>query len=53
MVISGMDMQQAFDLINLVPDLKITRSDSVLFIHRAVPGGAIYFISNQKTGPLI
>lgn len=48
MVISGMDMQQAFDLINLVPDLKITRSDSVLFIHRAVPGGAIYFISNQK-----
>ena len=48
MVISGMDMQQAFDLINLIPDCRITQSDSVLFTHRAIRGGAIYFISNQK-----
>ena len=48
MVISGMDMQQAFDLIKVIPDLKITQSDSVLFIHRKLADGNVYYISNQK-----
>jgi hypothetical protein len=49
MVLSGMDMQAAMDLIKVVPDAKVTQSDSILFIHRAVNDGQIYFLSNQKT----
>jgi hypothetical protein len=49
MVLSGMDMQSALNLVKVVPDAKVTQSDSILFIHRAVNEGEIYFISNQKT----
>ncbi|HEY9533698.1 MAG TPA: glycosyl hydrolase [Mucilaginibacter sp.] len=49
MVLSGMDMQQALDLVKVIPDAKITQSDSILFIHRQLKDGSIYFISNQKT----
>jgi len=49
LVLSGMDMQQAFDLIKVIPDLKITKSDSILFIHRKLADGSIYFVSNQKS----
>jgi hypothetical protein len=48
LVLSGMDMQQALDLIKVVPDLKITKSDSILFIHRQLADGSVYFVSNQK-----
>ncbi|MEO6978938.1 MAG: glycosylhydrolase-like jelly roll fold domain-containing protein [Mucilaginibacter sp.] len=48
LVINGIDMQQAFDLIKVIPDAKITGSDSILFIHRKLTGGEAYFISNQK-----
>jgi len=47
-VLNGMDMQQAFDLVKVIPDLKITKSDSILFIHRKLADGSIYFVSNQK-----
>jgi hypothetical protein len=47
-----MDMQQALDLIKVPPDLKITGSDSILFIHRHLENGSIYFISNQKNVPV-
>jgi len=49
MVLSGMDMQQALDLVKVIPDCKIAQSDSILFIHRQLKDGSIYFISNQKT----
>jgi hypothetical protein len=52
LVISGMDMQQAMDLIKVIPDLKITKSDSILFIHRELKEGSVYFISNQKSTPV-
>lgn len=48
-VLSNMTMQEAFDLIKVVPDLKITKSDSILFIHRELSEGEIYFVSNQRT----
>jgi len=47
-ILSNMRMQQVFDLIGVVPDLKITNSDSILFIHRKLPQGDMYFVSNQK-----
>jgi hypothetical protein len=48
LVLSGMAMQEAFDMIKVIPDLKITQSDSILFIHRQLQDGSLYFISNQK-----
>jgi hypothetical protein len=49
LVLSGMDMQQALDFIKVAPDLRITKSDSILFIHRQLKDGSVYFISNQKS----
>jgi hypothetical protein len=43
-----MDLQAALDTLKFVPDL-IAGSDSVLFIHRVLPDGDIYFVSNQRT----
>jgi hypothetical protein len=48
LVISGMDMQEALKLIKVIPDFKTDQSNSVLFIHRQLNNGAVYFISNQK-----
>ncbi len=47
MVIDGMNMQEALDLIKVLPDYKSVRDDSTLFIHRKMPDADIYFISNQ------
>lgn len=52
MVISGMDMQQALNLVKVQPDAKITGSDSILFIHRQLADASVYFVSNQKTVPV-
>jgi hypothetical protein len=48
MVISNMQMQEALDLIKVIPDVKITENNSTLFIHRKLDDGSIYFISNQE-----
>jgi hypothetical protein len=47
MILSGMEMQEALDMIGVVPDCKFAKNDSALFIHRTVVDGEIYFISNQ------
>lgn len=52
LVISGMGLQEALNTIKVLPDLKITQSDSILFIHRALNDGDIYFLSNQKNIPV-
>lgn len=52
LVLSGMGMVEALALIKVVPDLKITQSDSILFIHRQLQDGSVYFISNQKNVPV-
>lgn len=49
MVLSDMTMQEAFDRIKVIPDAKITKSDSILFIHRKLDDGDVYFVSNQRT----
>ncbi|RZK81996.1 MAG: glycoside hydrolase family 2 [Pedobacter sp.] len=48
MVLTGMDMEEAFELIKIIPDFKTAKEDPVLFIHRELKDGSIYFISNQK-----
>ncbi|MES2827314.1 MAG: glycosyl hydrolase [Bacteroidota bacterium] len=47
-VLNGMSMQEAFDLLKIIPDLKTAKEDPVLFIHRQLKDGDIYFISNQR-----
>jgi len=47
MVIDGMDLQEALNLVKVIPDMKTPATDSVLFIHRALVEGSIYFVSNQ------
>ncbi len=49
LVMSGMTMQEALNRVKVVPDAKVSQSDSILFIHRKVTDGEIYFVSNQKT----
>ena len=44
----GMDMQEALDLIDCVPDCNLAVKDPVLYAHRTSGDGEIYFISNQK-----
>lgn len=48
MVMDGMDLEEALKLIDVHPDFKTASVDSVLFIHRELADGSIYFISNQK-----
>lgn len=48
MIASGMEMQELFDLLNVIPDCKSAQEDPVLFIHRTQKDGDMYFISNQS-----
>jgi hypothetical protein len=48
MVMSGLNMQEALDLIKVKPDMKVA-TDSLLFIHRTLKDGEVYFVSNQKS----
>ena len=48
MILSGMEMQEAFDLIGVIPDCRFGSEDPALFIHRSLPGGEVYFVSNQS-----
>jgi Glycosyl hydrolases family 2, sugar binding domain. len=48
MILSGMQMPEVFNLIGLKPDCKTDKNTPVLFIHRTLPEGEIYFISNQS-----
>ncbi|HEU4555415.1 MAG TPA: glycosyl hydrolase [Chitinophaga sp.] len=51
-VISGLNMQEAFDRLGVVPDMATLQSDSILFIHRQLEDGGVYFLSNQKDQPV-
>ena len=48
MVIDGMSLVDVLKLVKVIPDFKTNVADSVLFIHRELKEGSIYFISNQK-----
>lgn len=52
LILNGMTMQEAFERIKVIPDLNLPNNDSILFIHRRIQDGAIYFLSNQKDVPV-
>jgi hypothetical protein len=47
MILNGLDMKQAFALINCLPDCKLPEDNSIHYGHRTSKDGEIYFISNQ------
>jgi len=47
MVLNGMKMEEAFALINCIPDCKLPADNSVHYGHRTTDGAEIYFVSNQ------
>src|SRR5690606_30129539 len=47
LVLDGLSMQEALDKAGVVPDVALEESDPVVFIHRTLPDGDIYFVSNQ------
>jgi len=52
MVIDGMTLEDALQLLKTIPDCKTAPADSVLFIHRELQDGSVYFLSNQKNQPV-
>lgn len=48
MIASGMEMQELFDMLKIIPDFKTGQDDPVLFIHRTQNDGDMYFLSNQS-----
>ncbi|QNL52358.1 glycoside hydrolase family 2 [Olivibacter sp. SDN3] len=47
LVLDGMDLTEAFEHLQVRPDVLLDKDDATLFIHRTLPDGEIYFISNQ------
>ena len=52
LVLEGITMQEALDRTEVLPDLKLEESDPIAFIHRTLPDGEIYFVSNQSEGKI-
>lgn len=48
MITSGMEMQELFDMLKIIPDFRTGQDDPVLFIHRTQKDGDMYFLSNQS-----
>ena len=53
LVLSGMDIQQAFDLLGVTPDFIHTGGGNadIRYAHVATPARDIYFVSNQNSEP--
>jgi hypothetical protein len=48
MILAGMEMQEALDLLKVAPDCLFGENDPLLYNHRTINGNDIYFISNQS-----
>jgi hypothetical protein len=46
-ILNGMDMKEAFELINCAPDCKLPDDKTIHYGHRTLGDGEIYFVSNQ------
>tara|TARA_S200000501_G_scaffold195755_1_gene184326 strand:+ start:20139 stop:23453 length:3315 start_codon:yes stop_codon:yes gene_type:complete len=47
LIINGMDMKEAFALIDVAPDVKLPEDNSIHYAHRSFNGHEIYFLTNQ------
>jgi len=47
MIMNGLDLKQAFALINCVPDCNLPDDNTIHYGHRTLGKGEIYFITNQ------
>ena len=47
MILNGLTMEEAFDMIQCVPDCKLPKDKSIHFGHRKLNDADIYFVSNQ------
>ncbi|MBN2634075.1 MAG: glycoside hydrolase family 2 [Bacteroidales bacterium] len=52
MVINGMNMTEAFELISCEPDCKLPADNSIHYGHRTLSYGDIYFLTNQTAESL-
>lgn len=52
MLMNGVSLAQALELINCVPDCKLEKDDPVQYGHRSTNGIEIYFITNQAQNPI-
>jgi len=52
LVMQGLSMQEALDKMHVLPDLATAEKDPILFIHRTLQEGEIYFVSNQEDQPI-
>lgn len=52
LVLQGLTMQEVLARADLRPDVQLDDSDPVVFIHRTLHDGDIYFISNQSDGKI-
>ena len=48
MILNGMNMKEAFELIHCAPDCKLPEDRSIHFEHRTLKDGEAYFVSNQS-----
>lgn len=48
MILNGMTMEEAFALINCIPDMRIPDGAPVHYGHRTLGNAEIYFVSNQS-----
>ncbi|HWS01058.1 MAG TPA: glycosyl hydrolase, partial [Prolixibacteraceae bacterium] len=49
MILNGLTMEEAFAMINCVPDCRLPEDRSVHYGHRTLGNGEIYFVTNQTT----
>ena len=47
-ILTDMPLTEALDLLNVLPDCRIDSDASVLYTHRTLDEGEIYFLSNQS-----
>jgi len=52
LVLQGMTLQEALKRADVLPDVQLAESDPAVFIHRTLPDGDIYFVSNQSDGKI-
>lgn len=52
LIIDGLDLEQIFQKIGIIPDFSVSGTTKPLFIHRKTDKEDIYFISNQSENPI-